>query len=391
MLHCWAGDQGAYVACLSSPVQAQECVQNLPRFVNQGSYNVERLESGTQVIIPEYSFDCYGNVTHWGAYVRNRNGIYSLDFQVWRRSGGGQGKTACYKLVGNNHFSSIRPAQRSRGQILEPIPVEQQIEVCPGDVIGFYVQNTTRANSGVQLQQQDTDDEEKDEDEGEDSSSNISFRRHVVVTAWYGSVSTSFAATGSCMLRVGRNNGYDLQSSTTAAPIITASVAVFTPSPSQISSTSTFPSSLTESTSTPLLVITQTGTSQTCTLQRTEILQTLTQFSTLSTPQPSSILSPSLLSGELGLELGVMVPTVIVVLIVVVLGVLTVVFILTMARRRMAKKQVQMVKSLDNAEYSGKEITKKFQVHRICLPLIFFFCPCRAHISLTHEFNRAGC
>ena len=323
--------------------------------------------------------------------------IYSLDFQVWRRSVGGQGTTGCYNLVGNNHFSSIRPAQKSRGQILEPIPVEQQIEVCPGDVIGFYVQNTTRANGGVQLQQQDTDDEEKDKDEEEDSSSNISFRRHVVVTAWYGSVSTSVAATGSCMLRAGRNNGYDLRSSTTAAPIITASVAVFTPSPSQTlsPSTSTFPSSLTESalvtTSTPLLVITQTGTSQTCTLQRTEILQTLAQFSTLSTPQPSSILSPSLLSGELGLELGVMVPTVIVVLIVVVLGVLTVVFILTMARRRMAKKQVQMVKSLDNAEYSGKEITKKFQVHRICLPLIFFFCPCRTHISLTHEFNRAGC
>ena len=94
------------VARLSSPAQAQECVHNLPRFVNQGSYNVERLESGTQAIIPEYSFDCYGNVTHWGAFVRNRNGIYSLDFQVWRRSGGGQGTTACYKLVGNNQTSS---------------------------------------------------------------------------------------------------------------------------------------------------------------------------------------------------------------------------------------------------------------------------------------------
>ena len=320
---------------------------------------MERLESGTQVIIPEYSFDCYGNVTQWGVYVKNRIGIYSLDFQVWRRSGGGQGTTVCYKLVGNNHFSLIRPAQRRRGQILEPIPLEQQIEVCPGDVIGFYVQNTTRANSGVQLQQ-DNDDKEEDDDEEEDSSSNISFRRHVVVTAWYGSVSTSVAATGSRMLRVGRNNGYDLRSSTTAAPIITASVAVFTPSPSQTlsPSTSTLPSSLTESalvtTSTPLLVITQTGTSQTGISQTTDILQTLAQFSTLSTPQPSSILSPSLLSEELGLELGVMVPTVIVVLIVVVLGVLIVVFILTMARKRMAKKQVQMaVKSLNNSEYSG--------------------------------------
>ena len=325
---------------------------------------MERLKSGTQVIIPEYSFDCYGNVTHWGAFVKNRNGIYSLDFQVWRRSGDGQGTTACYKLVGNNHFSSIRPAQRSRGQILEPIPVEQQIEVRPGDVIGFYVQNTTRANGGVQLQQ-DTDDEEEDEDEEEDSSSNISFRRYVVVTAWYGSVSTSVTTTGSRMLQVGKNNGYDLRSSTTAAPIITASVAVFTPSPSQTlsPSTSTLPSCLTESalvtTSTPLLMITQTctsqtGTSQTGTSQTNEILQTLAQFSTLSTPQPSSILSPSLLSEELGLQLGVMVPTVIVVLIVVVLGVLIVVFILTMAQRRMAKKQVQMaVKSLNNSEYSG--------------------------------------
>ena len=141
----------------------------------------------------------------------------------------------CYTLVGNNHFPSIRPAWRGRGQILAYVPVEQQIEVHPGDVIGFCVQNTTHANSGVQLQQTGDDD---DEDNEEDSSS---FGRHAVVTAWYGpaAVSTSVvAAVGSCMLRVGSNSGYDLRSSTTTLPIMTASVAVFTPFHSQIPSPS---------------------------------------------------------------------------------------------------------------------------------------------------------
>ena len=85
--------------------------------------------------------------------VKNHNAVYTLVFQVWRRSGGGQGTTGDYALVGNNHFPSIRPAWRGRSRILAYVPVEQQIEVCPGDVIGFYVQNTTRVNGGVQLQQ----------------------------------------------------------------------------------------------------------------------------------------------------------------------------------------------------------------------------------------------
>ena len=67
-------------------------MRNLPRFANQGGGS-ERFESGTQTIIPDYSFDCYGNVTQWGAFVDRAGVRYSLDFQVWRRSGGGQGTT----------------------------------------------------------------------------------------------------------------------------------------------------------------------------------------------------------------------------------------------------------------------------------------------------------
>ena len=91
-------------------------MQNLPGFANQGDRDVERLKSdsqGTQAIIPEYSFDCNGIVTQWGAFVENGSfsSQYTLDFQVWRRSGGGQRTTGNYDFVGNNRFSSISPAQ----------------------------------------------------------------------------------------------------------------------------------------------------------------------------------------------------------------------------------------------------------------------------------------
>ena len=86
--------------------------------------------NGTHAIIPEYSFDCYGNVTQWGAIVKNRNAVYTLVFQVWRRSGGGQGTTGCYTLVGNNHFASIRPTWSGRVESWQMYQcMEQQIKV----------------------------------------------------------------------------------------------------------------------------------------------------------------------------------------------------------------------------------------------------------------------
>ena len=55
-----------------------------------------------------------------------------------------------------------------------------------------------------------------------------------------------------------------------------------------------------------------------------------------------------------GLPVGAIVAIVIVVLIVIVLGVLILVFILALVRKRRSKKQVLMVNSLDNPEYSGQ-------------------------------------
>ena len=77
------------------------------------------------------------------------------------------------------------------------------------------------------------------------------------------------------------------------------------------------------------------------------------------TPMPSSeaplppVATPP---GDDDLGTGVIIALVIVVLIVLVLGVLMVVCILTLALRRMSNKQVRMVDSMDNPEYSGKEV-----------------------------------
>jgi len=279
-------------------------VRNLPIFVDQGDDDdVDRLENSTQTIIPDYSFDCNGTVTRWGAFVERARGSirYTLDFQVWRRSGGGQGTTGKYDFVGNNRFQSVSPAPQSQGQILRDVPVEQQIKVRPGDVIGLHI--TTSRDNGVELKQQDTSNGD-------------------TLIIWF---ATSLTAALSTRIGVGSTSSYELMSTTTAVPVITAVVVPSTPSPSPTpppsltplpspipcsSSSGLLPESVLATTSVhvlqpPALTITQTGTSQmtgtsqttstsqtTGTSQTTQILQTQApvQFSALSTPQPSSFL-----------------------------------------------------------------------------------------------------
>ena len=212
--------------------------------------------------------------------------------------------------VGNNSFPSIDPP--GGGRIDRSVPEEDQIKVRPGDVIGLYI--TTSANNGVELKQQDNGHED-------------------VVIIW---LATSLPAALSTRTGVGSTSGYELTSTTTAAPVITAMVVPSTPSPSQ-----------TPSPSSP-------GTSQTTQITQT---QTPVQFSAASTPRPSSFLPPPITTlppvGSV-LPVGVIVAIVIVVLIMIVLGVLILVFILALVRRRRSKKQVLMVKSFNNPEYSGK-------------------------------------
>ena len=179
-------------------------MQNFPLFANQGGGGVQRFSPGTQIIIPDYSFNCYGNVTQWGAWVERGGGSehYTLDFQVWRRSEGGQGTTGCYDQVDNNLFQMMSPDD---GRIVLPVAVEDQIQVRPGDVVGFAVVSSNRQDNGVELQ--DTDDDPPG--------------GRVNVSAWYGPLPTSGGVAGSCRIQVGDD---ELRSSTTTAPIITVVV-----------------------------------------------------------------------------------------------------------------------------------------------------------------------
>ena len=65
--------------------------------MNQGSFGEERLVNGIHAIIPEYAMVMSPSGE---PVVKNRNAVYTLVFQVWRRSGGGQGTTAWVLYVG---------------------------------------------------------------------------------------------------------------------------------------------------------------------------------------------------------------------------------------------------------------------------------------------------
>jgi len=114
--------------------------------------------------------------------VEHRGGSeeYTLDFQVWRRSGGGQGTTGCYDLVGNNLFLAMNP---DRFEIVVPVAVEDQIQVRPGDVVGFSVVSSNQLDNGVELQ-------DTDEPPG----------GLVAVAAWYGPLPTSSISIESCRI-----------------------------------------------------------------------------------------------------------------------------------------------------------------------------------------------
>ena len=339
---------------------------NLPTFENQGGGGVERLLSGTQAIIPDYSFECYGNVTQWGAFVEGHGGdiTYNLDFQVWRRRGGGQGTTGEYDFVGSNSFPSIDPP--GGGEILiEVVAVEHQIKVHPGDVIGLYF--TTSDGNGVELKQQDNGNGD-------------------ALVIWF---ATSLPAALSTRTGVGSTSSYELTSTTAALPVITAVVVPSTPSPSPTPFSSSFglpTKSVLATTSTvqpPPLMITQTGTSQIIQALQT---QAPVQFSAASTPQTSSFLpSPVTTMPPVDSELpvGVIAAIVIVVPIVIVLGILILVFILALALRR-SKKQVLMVNSFNNPEYSGKFEIMHWNKNLLSNKFVVFF-HCMASRWLMHK------
>ena len=122
-------------------------VDNLPPLEDQSPRRAPDCDR-FQAIVPNYTFQCSGRVTGWGACVQpggNENEDYYIQFQVWRPTG----ISGCYSLVDFN-----RPVEENGDDgFLSPpgddsdldhcvvlsVPENQQIEVQSGDVVGYYV------------------------------------------------------------------------------------------------------------------------------------------------------------------------------------------------------------------------------------------------------------
>ena len=173
--------------------------ENIPVF--QDTSRV-RLPGPVQAIVPAYTFTCHGNITLWGACLRpgGRLDRYDITFQVFRPSPVGVG---CYDLIGSNLLDDGVPGDTGtnidRCVVLTDIPPENQIQVQPGDVVGFYTihyRNGDQDDGGVQLNKDVT-----------------------TVTVW--SSSNDIAVSPDmCQYQISEN----LDSSSTSAPVLTAQV-----------------------------------------------------------------------------------------------------------------------------------------------------------------------
>ena len=150
-MHCSAGQQ-------------QQCsVDNLPEFGDTDDRDRPDRDR-FQAIVPAYTFQCTGRVTEWRACVwpgGRASEQYYIQFQVWRPTA--NGVEGCYELVDYNiplddareeemNVSDSTSIIETEGFlsplgdngpldrcVVLPVRESQQIEVQPGDVVGFYV------------------------------------------------------------------------------------------------------------------------------------------------------------------------------------------------------------------------------------------------------------
>ena len=99
---------------------------------------------GYQAIIPSYQFQCYGNITQWVVAMRSAGTedchTIDIELQVWRPStiGNSHSRRFYNKVGANTLILSVRTTLRIVQRHFDPY---QQIEVAPGDVLGFQIFN----------------------------------------------------------------------------------------------------------------------------------------------------------------------------------------------------------------------------------------------------------
>ena len=130
--------------------------------------------------------------------------VFTLDLQIWRPSPTVE-TTGCYKLVGNNSFTSVE--LRNRVARVTPLP-QQGIKFQPGDVLGFYVESSQKEGGVVLL---------SDLNIGGDN-------RYETEEVWYAR-RPGFSSISSCPYPVGSSQ--ILSTFTRAAPVITPMISKF--------------------------------------------------------------------------------------------------------------------------------------------------------------------
>ena len=163
-----------------------------------------------QAIIPSYRLGCSGNITEWGVDVHpaggGDDGLYTLDFQVWRPSANVT-SNGCYSLVGSNRFTSI--SLMNQIAIVTPLP-QNRIQFEPGDVLGFFVESAREwpDDRGVVI----LSDRITRGDGGYETEE-----------VWYANMSNPTIGNAQCPFPVGYNR--ILSSFINAAPVISISVS----------------------------------------------------------------------------------------------------------------------------------------------------------------------
>ena len=172
--------------CVAGQQQQQCSVDNLPEFGDTDGRDTPDTDR-FQAIVPAYRFQCAGRVTEWRACVQPGGSAreqYYIQFQVWRPTDIG----GCYKLVDYNipmdekaDYSSNRQQDDDSNEeesdsedhgiegflsppgdkndpldhcVVLPVEESQQIEVQPGDIVGYYVDHfrdgDDRTDGGIQ-------------------------------------------------------------------------------------------------------------------------------------------------------------------------------------------------------------------------------------------------
>ena len=177
---------------------------------------------GYQAIIPSYQFQCYSNISQWVVAMRRASTedcrTIDIELQVWRPStiGNSHSRHFYNKVGANRLIIRVRTMLRIVQQHFDP---HQQIEVAPGDVLGFQIFNPedgdeNHCNERIR-------EEEDDIDLGVVTLNYIN-RTKTNEEVWY--AYSNNRVNGRVSVDVGSNG--TLNRLTDAAPVISASVIV---------------------------------------------------------------------------------------------------------------------------------------------------------------------